>query len=150
MGARKPVGLDARQKPEEGRRVRDVRGLRLAGTASKEATETSAAVNDDRARIAGGGEDTWLVVVGEDSPLHRRLVSAVVEVLTDEGEGASGAAYGDASGVAVLYDEEARFTVVVEHIRVAHLVFLYEIPKLKEAVIRILKRRGGVGTGEHL
>jgi len=35
-------------------------------------------------------------------------------------------------------------------IRVAHMVFLYEILKLEEAVIRILKHRGGVGVGEHL
>jgi hypothetical protein len=34
------------KKPEEVRRVRDVRGFRLAGTAGEEATETSAAVND--------------------------------------------------------------------------------------------------------
>jgi hypothetical protein len=39
-------------------------------------------------------------------------------------------AYSDAGGVAVLYDHEVRFTVVVKHIQLAHLVFLDEIPKL--------------------
>jgi len=74
-----------------------------------------------------GGEDPRLVVIGKDSPLHRRLVSAIVEVLANKGK--------DAGGVAV---QEARFTVVVEHIRVAYPVFLDDIPKF-EAVLRILK-----------
>lgn len=77
-------------------------------------------------------------------------MSEVVEVLAGEGEDASSAAYGDACRIAVLYNLEARFIIMVEHIRVTHVVFLDEILKLKEAVIRILKGHGGVGAGGHL
>ena len=70
MSVREPVLLDAREEPEEGCRIGDVRGLRLAGTAGEEAADAAAAVDDDGARIARGREDTRLVVVGEDGPLH--------------------------------------------------------------------------------
>jgi hypothetical protein len=82
VGVRKLAFLDAREEPEEGRRVSDVRGLRLAGAAGKEAADATAGVSNDRARIAACGENHGLVVVGQYSPLHRRLVSAVVEVRT--------------------------------------------------------------------
>jgi hypothetical protein len=151
VGVRKPpVVLDAREEPEEGRCVRDVQGLRLAGTAGEEATDAAMEVSDDRTRIAGGGEDSGLVVVGEDSPLHRRPVSVTVEVLADVGEDASSAAYGDAGGVVVLYDQEARFTVVIKRIWVAHQVFRNDIPKPEEAVIWILEGRGGGRVRAHL
>lgn len=90
------------------------------------------------------------MVIGEDNPLHRGPVSAVVEVLTDVGEGVSSAAYGNAGGVAVLYDQEVWFTVVIEYIWVAHQIFRNEILKAEEAVTRIRKGRGGVGAGAHL
>jgi hypothetical protein len=77
-------------------------------------------------------------------------VSAVVEVLADVGEDAGSAAYVDAGGVAVLYDQEARFTVVIERIWVAHQVLRDKISKPEEAVIQIRKGRGGVGAGAHL
>ena len=90
------------------------------------------------------------MVVGEDSPLHRRLVSAVVEVLANEGEDAGSTAYSDAGDVAILYDEEAWFTIImVEHIRVVHLVFLYDIPKLEKPIQWILKVLGGDGAEAH-
>lgn len=44
-------------------------------------------------------------------------MSAVVEVLADERKDAGGAAYRDAGVFAILYDHEARFTVVVKRIR---------------------------------
>ena len=68
VGARKPAILVARKEPEEGCRVRDVQGL-LAGPSGEEAADTSAAINDDRARTAQGGEDPGLVVAGEGGPL---------------------------------------------------------------------------------
>jgi hypothetical protein len=152
MGIKKPILLDAREEPEEGRRVRDVRGIRLslASTAGEEATNAATAIGDDGARITGGGEDTRLVVEGEDSPLPRGLVSVVIKILADVGEQAGSAAYGDTGSNAVLYDQQARFAVLVEHIWVAREVFRDDVPKLKEAVNRILKARGGVGAGVHL
>jgi hypothetical protein len=54
------------------------------------------------------------------------------------------AAYGDAGGIAILYNQQARFTVVVEHIWFAHGVFRDEVPKWEETVIRILEARGGI------
>lgn len=83
VGIRKSVLLDAREEPEEGHRVRDVGGLPIAGTAGEEAAGAVTAVGDDRARIARGGEGTRLVVVGEDSPLHRGLVSAVAKIFAN-------------------------------------------------------------------
>ena len=150
VSVRKPVLLDALQEPEEGRRVRDVRGLGLAGSPSEEAADAAEAVGDDGARITAGGEDTRLVVVGEDSPLLRGLVSAIGKILADVGEDAGSAADGDTSSNAALYDEQARFTSRVMHIWVPHHVFGDDAPKLKEAFIRILKSRAGVGAGVHL
>jgi len=95
VGIRKPIVLDALQEPEKGCCVYDVRGLHLASTA-----DTSTAVSDDRARIAGDRENPRLVLIGEESALHQRLVSAIVEVLANKREDAGSAAYGDA----VLYD----------------------------------------------
>lgn len=48
VGVRKLVILDAWEELEEGRRVRDVQGLRLAGTSSEEAADAVAGVSDDR------------------------------------------------------------------------------------------------------
>ena len=103
VSVRKPVLLDAREEPEERRRVGDVRGLHLAGTAGEEAADAAAAVDDDRARIARGGE-ARLIVVGEDGPLLRGLMSFVVKVLTNVREYAVSSAYRNARGFAVLYD----------------------------------------------
>ena len=143
---RKPVLLDAREEPEEGGRVGDVRGLgrRLSSTTGEDAADAAEGVSDDGAGIAGGGEGTRLVVVGDDSPLRRGLVSIVAKIFADVGEYTGGAAYGDSSGLAVLDNQQARFTVGVEHIWFAHEVFRDEVPKWEEAVIRILEARGGV------
>lgn len=147
---RKPVLLDAWEEPEEGGRVGDVGGRRLASTTGEDAADAAEAVNDDGARIAAGREGTRLVVVGEDSPLHRGLVSIVAKIFADVGEYTGSAAYGDAGGIAILDNQQARFTVVVEHIWFAHGVFRDEAPKWEETVIRILKARGGVDAGVHL
>jgi hypothetical protein len=45
---REPIILDAREEPEEGRRVRDVQGLRLASTAGEGATDAAVGANNDR------------------------------------------------------------------------------------------------------
>jgi hypothetical protein len=95
---------------------------------AQEAADTSAAVNDERGwrrpRTCGRGG-------GWPTP-------PVVEVLADAGEDAGSVAYSDAGGIAVLYDDEARFTVVVKHIQLAHLVFLDEIPKLDPDTLKVI------------
>lgn len=126
VGVRKPVLLDAREEPEEGGRVGDVGGRRFASTTGEDAADAAEAVSDDGARIAGRGEGTRLVVVRENSPLHR------------------------GRGIAVLDNQQVRFTVVVEHIWLAHEVFRDEVPKWEEAAIRILEGRGSVDAGVHL
>jgi hypothetical protein len=50
VGVRKPVLLDAREGPEEGGRVGDVGGPRLASTTGEDAADASEAVSDDGAR----------------------------------------------------------------------------------------------------
>ena len=150
VGVRKPVLLDAREEPEEGGRVGDVGGRRLASTTGEDAADAAEAVRDDGARIAGRGEGTRLVVVRENSPLHRGLVSIVAKIFADVREYTGSAAYGNASGIAVLDNQQARFTVVVEHIWLAHEVFRDEVPKWEEAAIRILEGRGSVDAGVHL
>lgn len=50
-------------------------------------------------------------------------MSAIAEALADEGKDAGSMAYGNAGPIALLYHSEARLTVVVEHTRVAHVVF---------------------------
>lgn len=144
VGVRKPVCLDAREEPEEGRCVRDVEGLRFAGAAREETADAAKAVDDDRARITWDREGAGLVVVGEDSPLYRSLVSVVVVILTDVGENTVSAAYSDARGFAILYDQQARFTIVVGHIWAVHQVFRDDVSERKEAVIWIHKVRDGV------
>jgi len=49
VGVRKSVSLDAREEPEEGGRVGDVGGPRLASTTSEDAANAATAINDDRA-----------------------------------------------------------------------------------------------------
>ena len=95
-------------------------------------------------------EKAPLVVVGEDSPLRRGLVSIVAKIFADVGEYTGSAAYGDAGGIAVLDNQQARFTVVVEHIWFVHEVFRDEVPQWEEAVIRILEARASVDAGVHL
>lgn len=129
VGVRKPALLDAREEPEAGGRVGDVGGRRLASTTSEDATDTPEAVSDDGARIAGGREVTRLVVVGENSPLHRGLVSIVARVSADVGKYTGSVAYGDAGGIAALENQQARFTIVVEHIWFVHEVFRDDFPK---------------------
>jgi hypothetical protein len=41
VGVREPVALDVRQEPAEGRRVRDVQGIRLTATPSEEAADSA-------------------------------------------------------------------------------------------------------------
>jgi hypothetical protein len=53
---------------------------------SEDAADAAEAISDDGARITTGGEGTQLVVVGEDSPLHRGLVSIVAKIFADVGE----------------------------------------------------------------
>ena len=77
VGVREPVGLDTLEEPEEGGRVRDVSGLSIASTASEQAANTSIGVSNNRARIAGGREDTRFMTMWENGPFDRSLVSAV-------------------------------------------------------------------------
>src|SRR5882757_9304387 len=78
------------------------------------------------------------------------MVSAILKVFADEGKDPVSAAHGETGRIAVLCNEQARFTIAVELIRVVHVVFLDKILKPKEAVIRILKDRGGIcGAGVH-
>ena len=90
------------KEPVEGRRVRDVGGICLAGTAVEEADDTSLAVSDDGAGITLGGEGAVLVTVRVDGQLHGRLVSAILEVFADERHDAGSATDGHAGAVTVL------------------------------------------------
>ena len=145
------VGMDTLQEPVERRRVRDVNGLglRLASIADEETTDTSLAVNDDRARVTWGGERAGLLIVRKDRPLHRRPLSVIREVLAYEGLDAGSATNGHACGATALDYHEAMFTFRVEQLWVAQLVFPDDALKRQEAVVkRILEgREGGVVAG---
>jgi hypothetical protein len=64
------------------------------------------------------------VIIRKDCPLHRRLLSAIREVLTHKGHGAGSTANGHACGATVLGYNEVWLAVRVERLRVAQLVFL--------------------------
>jgi hypothetical protein len=141
--------LDTLHEPVERRPVRDVGGLRPAGSAGEDAANTSLAVKDDGARVARGRECARFVV-RKDCPLHGRLVSAVLEVLAHKGHDAGSAASGHAGGTAILDNGEARFVVRVEHLRAAQLVFPDDALKWQEAVRRVFEGGVGRGVGVHL
>lgn len=144
VGVRKSVLLDALEEPQARGRIGDVGGRRLASTTIEDAAYTAVTVNNNGARITGGGEGTRLIVVGEDSPFGRGLVSTIAEIFADVGEYTVSAAYGDASGIAALDNEQARFTVAVKHVWFVYEVFRDEVLKWEEAVMRILEHWGGV------
>ena len=50
-------------------------------------------------------------------------MSIVAKIFVDIGEYTSSVAYGDASGIAILDNQQARFIIVVEHIWFVHEVF---------------------------
>lgn len=126
VGVRKPVLLDAREEPEKGGRAGDVGGRRLARTTGEDAANAAETISDDGTRIAAGGEGTRLriapgeyCIVGNNT--HQTLI--VAKISADVGEYTGSAAYGNTSGIAVLDNQQARFTVVVERIWFVHEVF---------------------------
>ena len=117
MGIWKSVCFDDREGPPDGR-VGDVGRCRLASTASEEATVAAKAVGDDGLGISTIGEGPR--VVGEYGPFHRCLGSLVEKVHSDVREDSRRSSDDDASREAVLYEVQASFTIVVDHIRMAH------------------------------
>ena len=132
----KAVCLDGREEPPKGRGVCDVGGFRLASTASEQATvAATTVVDDDGPGISARGEDRRVAIVGKYSPFLGRLVSLIGKVLPDVGEDPGSAADGNVSGKVALYDVEASFAIVVDHIWMAHQFFRDDVPERKEAIV---------------
>src|ERR1700683_1996897 len=93
-----------------------------ASTAGDNATDMSAAIGDNGARVAWGREGTRFVVKREDSPLHREIGSAVFIVVTDAGVDVVGTADSQAGGIAMLDHHKAGFTIQVQCRRVTHIL----------------------------
>ena len=123
MGMWKSIRFDDWEKPPDGRRIGDVRRCRLARTTSKETTIAATTVDNDGPRISFCREDPRIAVIGEYAPFHRCLGSLVGKVLSDMREDPSSLSDGDMSSKAVLYDIQARVTIVINHIRLPHQVF---------------------------
>jgi len=126
--ARYEVGIgellgDALQEELDRRGVGNVQVLRIATTSCDEAADTSAAVDDDGARVALTREGVGLkvLVVGKNRPLLGSLGFLVSEVVTDKGEDVVATTDGQAGGISPLEYHETRLAVLVDHARSTQL-----------------------------
>ena len=111
----------------------------------------SVTVNNDRPRVAGGGERPVLVAVGVDRGLHRRtLDDAVLGVRAHERLDPSGAANSDTGRLPVLDDEKTRLAVNIELRRTAYSFFLDDALDLQEAADRVFEGGLALGMRVHL
>ena len=97
----------------------------------------------------GSEKTSDLLSLVDYTPLHGGLVDGhVVEVVANNGEDAVRAADGGASGIAALDDQQARFTVRVPHVGVAHQVVGDGDHKWKQTIFGKIKLPVGVSAGE--
>ena len=148
MSLGKP-GFDALHYGIDARDVDDVLGRRPASTVSDNAANTSAAIGDNGARVAWGGEGTRPVVKREDSPLHRIIASAIFEVITDAGTNVVGMDDGQAGGTAVLDHHKAGLTILVQYRRVMHFLLRDGTLEPQEAVLWVFEGVGILGVRAH-
>ena len=87
-------------------------------------------------------KDFWFAVIIEYPPLHGGLFDrhVVEEVVASDGEDAVGAADGGASGMPFLTDnQQARFTVRIPHVRIAHQLIGDGTPKVEADDLRDIR-----------
>jgi len=124
------LGLDTRQEPFKWGSVRDVGGVGLAGSASKEGRDTSLAVDDNGAGVTAVGERSGPTVT-HNRQFHRCFLGAVREVPAHKRLDASATANGRVCFAAVFYQKDAWLAICVAHLRVGQLVFWDNAPNRK-------------------
>ena len=131
------------------RDIGDVGSVGGASPLGEHSEDTSVPVEDDRARVAGGGERTVHVAVRKDSDFYRRLLDTVLIVDASERLHSRDATDGGAGCQTVLDDEKARFSVGVEMLGVVDLVGLDDAERLEKTVLRVLVVRLILRLGKH-
>jgi len=146
----KSIFFDDWEEPPDGCRVGDIRHSPLQSTASEEATVAAATIDNDGPRISGCGEDLRVVTIREYRPFERCVGGLVGEILSGVGEDPGSSSDSDASCKATLYDIQARFAIMVDHVRIAHQIFRDDSLKWEEAIAGILETWLSVGSRVHL